>query len=218
MPLQNRVTPFGEIEALPARGAWMGNRGGCLHDRQRRLGAARWRSRRWIVCALNFKGRHRTVMSPGRYTELFFADEATALAAGHRPCAECRREAYRRFVAAITKGMAAAGLPPPDSADTLDQLLHESRLEGRRQRRQIRRLDRLPSGAMIELPGQPGTAWLVHASALLEWRPDGYGERRQRPSAIDVVVLTPSVSLGALEAGYAPALHPSSAPVSRAER
>ena len=96
-PLQNRVTPFGEIVALVARGTMMGNRGGCLHDAEGRLGRRRCASRRWICCVLDFKGRHRQVITPGRYMELFFLDEATALAAGHRPCAECSHADYRAF-------------------------------------------------------------------------------------------------------------------------
>src|SRR5688500_15168681 len=96
MPLQNRVTPFGEIEAAPARGLFMGNRG-ILHDANQQLGRARWRHKSWVTCLLSFKDRRREVMAPRRYTELFFCDEAVALAAGHRPCAECRREDYERF-------------------------------------------------------------------------------------------------------------------------
>src|SRR3712207_2524981 len=98
MPLRNRVTPFGEIVAAPELGAWMGNRG-CMHDGQGRLGRP-WRSKAWIICVLQWKGRRRPLMTPGRYTGLFFLDEPPALAAGHRPCFECRREAAGRFVAA----------------------------------------------------------------------------------------------------------------------
>ena len=99
MPLQNRVTPFSTIEAVPHRGLFMGNRGR-LHDDHRRLVTTGWRSRAWLICLLEFRGRHRTVMAPRRYTELFFLDEAVALAAGHRPCAECRRPAFRAFMTA----------------------------------------------------------------------------------------------------------------------
>ena len=98
MPLQNRVTPEGEIIATPHRGLMMGNRGGCFHLPDRTLGARRWATRQWIACVLEFKGRHRAaMMQPNRYTELFFLDEATALAAGHRPCFECRRRDAERF-------------------------------------------------------------------------------------------------------------------------
>ena len=97
MSRQNRVTPWGEIISTPARGMFMGNRGGCMHDAGGELRVARWRSAQWIVCLLEFKGRRRAVMTPGRYTELFFLDEATALAAGHRPCAECQRQAFTQL-------------------------------------------------------------------------------------------------------------------------
>jgi len=104
--LQNRVTPFGDIVATPARGAWMGNRG-VLHGSDRTLSRRRWTTRAWITCRLEFKDRHRRVMTPGRYTELFFLDEATALAAGHRPCGECRRHDFDRFRAVVR----VSGLP-----------------------------------------------------------------------------------------------------------
>ncbi len=99
-PLQNRVTPFGEIIATPERGMWMGNRGGCFHDAEQRLTASRWVNTHWITCRLEFKGWHREVMQPRRYTELFFLDEATAFAAGHRPCFECRRHDAKAFQSA----------------------------------------------------------------------------------------------------------------------
>jgi hypothetical protein len=112
VPLQNRVTPFGELIAVPERGTWMGNRGGCFHTEGRQLSRRRYASKRWIVCALEFRGRHRTVMTPGRYTELFFLDEATAFAAGHRPCRECRHHDHKRFKAAWLYGNRALGLRP----------------------------------------------------------------------------------------------------------
>jgi hypothetical protein len=108
MPLQNRATPFGVIVASEARGNLMGNRG-CLHDDNRALSRRRWTTRAWVTCLLSFKGRRRQLMRPGHYTELFFLDEATALAAGHRPCAECRREAFRRFVDGWARGAGCAG-------------------------------------------------------------------------------------------------------------
>ena len=105
MTLQNRVTPFGEIIATPERGAYMGNRGGRIHHNDRQeLQTRRWASRQWITCLLEFKGRHRMVMQPNRYTELFFLDEVTAFAAGHRPCAECRRDDFSRFMTAWAIG------------------------------------------------------------------------------------------------------------------
>ena len=120
MPLQNRVTPEGEIIATPHRGLMMGNRGGCFHLPDRTLGSRRWATRQWIACVLEFKGRHRqAMMQPNRYTELFFLDEATALAAGHRPCFECRRRDAERFAAlwAETRGWPAPAARPRDGRD-----------------------------------------------------------------------------------------------------
>ena len=123
MPLQNRVTPFGELIATPARGTLMGNRG-CLHDAQQRIRRT-FAVKRWIICVLEFKGRHRQVMAPGQYTELFFLDEATALAAGHRPCAECQRARYDLFRA----HWAGRGRTLP-GADDMDDVLCRLRADG----------------------------------------------------------------------------------------
>jgi hypothetical protein len=208
MPLHNRVTPTGDIIADAARGTLMGNRG-ILHDTGRRLGTARWRHRSWICCRLSFKNRRREVMAPGRYTELFFLDEATALAAGHRPCCECRRDDFRIFQEAWRR----AGGTSAASAGAIDRVLHDARIDPRT-RRQIRieaPLDDVPDGAFVLLPGDPSRPFLVMGDALLPWRPGGYGARRARPSGIRGVVLTPQPTLSVLRAGYAPALHPTAA-------
>lgn len=144
-PRQNRVAPTGEIVAAPYRGTFMGNRG-ILHDGAGRLGSARWRHRHWVCCLLRFRGRHRQVMAPNRYTELFFLDEAVALAAGHRPCAECRRADFNAFRAAFG---------PDLSAPEIDAALHRARVD-RGTRRQIRHeapLGRLPDGGFILYEG-----------------------------------------------------------------
>ena len=125
MPLQNRVTPFGEIVSSPARGLLMGNRG-ILHNDDRRLGTARWQHPHWVACRLEFRGRRQEVMRPGAYTQLFFLDEAVALAAGHRPCAHCRRADYEAFVSAW---MAATGRADRPRAAELDWQLHRERVE-----------------------------------------------------------------------------------------
>jgi hypothetical protein len=203
MPLQNRVTPTGEIIADAARGTLLGNRG-ILHDLERRLGAARWRHPHWICCRLAFKGRRRRPMTPGRYTELFFLDEATALAAGHRPCCECRREDFRAFQAAWRRAFASSDA----SAPAIDRVLHAARVESR-SRRQIRfeaALDDLPDGAFVLLGDDPSTPLLILGAHLLPWRPSGYGRPRPRPYTTGVV-LTPRPTVAALRAGYAPALH-----------
>src|SRR6202046_2498085 len=126
MPRQNRVTPFGKIIATPERGTFMGNRG-VLHDDQGRIKRA-WQVKRWLVCVLEFRGRHRTVMTPGSYTELFFLDEATALAAGHRPCAECRHERYNVFRHAWQLAHAGTNSSPLPTAEEIDRKLHEERI------------------------------------------------------------------------------------------
>jgi hypothetical protein len=199
MPLQNRVTPFGDLVAEPARGLLFGNRGGRFHDpATRSLRTRRWASKQWICCVLAFKGRHREVWRTG-YTELFFLDEVTALAAGHRPCCECRRTAARAFQAAL----AAAG-ESPLSLSEIDARLHAERLDRRAKRLHRVAAESLPDGAMMALGGQ---AFAVRGGAVLPWGPTGYGAPRPRPSG-DVDVLTPPLTLAALRGGYAPLWHP----------
>lgn len=204
MPLQNRVLPTGEIVANSARGTMMGNRGGALHDSRRTLGRRRWVSQRWICCVLDFRQRRRTVMSPGHYTELFFLDEATALAAGHRPCFECRREAAVRFAACW---QSARGSELPPTAGEMDRILHGERLEKDGAKRTHRmELSDLPSGAIIA-GDAPDTFILVLADSLRGWSPLGYGPRLPRPRRSPVTVLTPPGIIGAMKCGYQPILH-----------
>ena len=195
MALQNRVTPFGDIIATPERGLMMGNRG-ILHDGNRRLGRRRWTHKAWICCVTEFRGRKRQVMAPGRYTELFFLDEAVALAAGHRPCFECRREAAKAY-AACWGGSPRAG--------EMDRELHAERLDARCRRTHFRQSADLPDGAFAS---RDGFAWLVRGPLLLRYSPAGYDAAIRRPAGA-VEVLTPPATLRALRAGYAPLLHPS---------
>lgn len=196
MPLQNRVLPTGEIVAEAARGMFMGNRG-ILHDDNRCLGRARWRHKAWVTCVLSFKGRHREVMTPGRYTELFFYDEAVAFAAGHRPCAECRRGDYLRF-------RAAAGIDGPIKA--FDTMLHAARAIPRsfRQRRYRERIAALPDGTFILDPD--GRALMIVGDALFGFGQGGYAAPVPRPGSGDVEVLTPRPLVEALASGYRLAL------------
>ena len=198
MARQNRVWPTGEIVAHPARGMFMGNRG-CLHDAAGHLCAARWRHRAWITCALSFKGRKRELMAPGRYTELFFMDEAVACAAGHRPCAECRRAAWRGFAAAWASAFGAM------RAAEIDRALHAARLEGRSQRRHMAEAATLPEGAMALIGG---TLHLIRPGQAQPWGPDGYGQAAPLPRG-PVTVLTPAPIIAVLRAGWRPVLHPS---------
>jgi hypothetical protein len=205
MPRQNRVTPSGEIVATPERGTLLGNRG-VLHDADGRVRRA-WQLRRWLTCVLTFRGRHRRVMTPGRYTELFFLDEATALAAGHRPCAECRR---RRYTAFRTAWAANRGLGSPPPAGDIDDRLHAERVGPDRMKREVpASLDDLPDGVFVHLPGGRDGAWLVWGDGLLAWSAGGYTRRIARPAGVDVPVLTPASTVGAIRAGYVPDVHPS---------
>lgn len=202
MPLQNRVDPFGELCAVPARGLLFGNRGGRIHGDDRTLTRRRWTSRAWICCRLAFKGRHRDVWGRS-YTELFFLDEPTALAAGHRPCFECRRADALAFAAAWGR---AYGLAAPPRAGEMDAVLHAQRLEGRRKRRHRAVLDDLPDGAMIAQGDEP---FAVRDHALLPWSFAGYGTPRPRPRGLDVDLLTPPAIVAVLSAGFRPHWHPS---------
>jgi len=193
MPLQNRVTPLGELVADPARGLVYGNRG-CLHDDAGRI-RRRYSGKRWIACRLEFRGWQRQrLLQPGRFTELFFLDEATAFAAGHRPCAECRREDYNRFMDIVGAR----------TADELDERLHEERTGPHRH------ASRLPDGSFVLVDDEP---WLVLGDELLRWTPAGYSERQARTSG-RATVITPSTTLEVLRAGWngvVPLLHPSAA-------
>jgi hypothetical protein len=196
---RNRVTPFGDIVAVAARGTLMGNRG-VLHNAERSI-VRDSQVKRWIACRLEFRARHRVVMTPGRWTELFFLDEATALAAGHRPCAECRNADYRAFQSAWRRAFPDADV----SADAMDLVLHQER----RVRPWIKRThhasaDDLPDGAFVTLDGK---AWLVRGGRLLEWTPAGYGSRRERPRNSQLSLLTPPSIVAVLRAGYVAGIH-----------
>jgi len=198
VPHQNRVTPDGELIAVPDRGTLTGNRG-VLHDRDGRI-VRRSAGRRWITCLLAFRDRHREVLAPGRYTHLFFLDEATALAAGHRPCAECRRPAHLAFRQAWAL---AHDLAAPPGVDAMDDVLHRERAlaDGRRVTRPAPAGD-LPDGTVVTADGD---WWLVAAGQLHRWTPAGYAERRPLPAG-DLPVLTPPAMVAALRAGYRPLL------------
>jgi hypothetical protein len=204
MALQNRVQPDGEIVAVSARGHFMGNRGGRLHDAAQRLGERRWCTRAWICCQLVFKGRRRQVMGAG-YTELFFLDEATALAAGHRPCFECRREDAVRFA---TLWNQIRGLGGRARVADMDGVLHRERLMAcGRKSMHAGQLASLPDGVMLWCGGVP---LLWFGGRLWVWSADGY--RQNVDAGADVVtVLTPPAVVAVLAAGYQPVVHGSAA-------
>jgi hypothetical protein len=203
MALRNRVTPLGELVADPARGLVYGNRG-CLHDVDGRIRRG-WSGKRWIACRLEFRGRRRALLRPGGYTELFFLDEATALAAGHRPCAECRREDYVRF-GELWRELR----PDQEGADAIDAQLHSERIGGDGERAlRSTALDALPDGTFVLSERVP---WLVLGRELLRWTPAGYAERRPRRRGGEAMLVTPPSLVEVLRAGWSPAgvplLHP----------
>lgn len=202
MPLPNRVDPFGAIAAVPERGLMYGNRGGRFHRDDQTIGPRPWAARQWICCVLSFKGRRRAPLMAGGFTELFFLDEVTALAAGHRPCFECRRADATRFAAAWAR---AKGLPAPPKAPEMDVVLHAERLDGRSKRVHAVGIEDLPDGAMI---AREGRAWAVCGEALLPWSYGGYGSPERRGSGM-AQVLTPPTMVAALRAGFVPVWHPS---------
>jgi hypothetical protein len=203
VPLQNRVTPFGELIATSARGTLYGNRGGKFHRDDQSLGQRRWASRQWICCVLSFKGRHHPVWRE-RYTALFFLDEVTALAAGHRPCFECRRADAKAFAEkwAEAKGIRVSRAPE------MDLVLQSERLNGREKRTHEIRIDDLPDGACVTLENEPQFACAVRGSHLLRWSENGYLGKIPRPRGMANVLTPPSI-VGVLSAGYRPQWHPS---------
>lgn len=211
MPLQNRVTPEGDIIATPHRGLMMGNRGGCFHRPDRTLGRRRWASRQWIACVLEFKGRQRlAMMQPNRYTELFFLDEATALAAGHRPCFECRRHQAAAFAALWAQ---TRNWPAPARASEMDLELQAERVGRQGQKLTfMAQLGSLPTGSFVRLANGDATpSYLVVEDRLLAWSPAGYANAWPLQQRRQVEVLTPRSIVAVLSAGYRPMLHPSAA-------
>lgn len=204
MPLQNRVAPTGELMAVANRGLMMGNRGGQFHKPDRTLGKRRWASRAWIACLLEWKGWHEQVWVDRHYTQLFFLDEATALASGHRPCALCRRADYNRFAALWAE---TNRLPLPPRAPTMDDVLHSERwasLDGAPPSEVL--AEGLPDGAFVLAEGAPH---LMHGGTLWTWSADGYRRGPKIDRTAQYRLVTPPSIVAILAAGYAPMLHPS---------
>jgi len=193
-PRRNRVTPLGDIVAIALRGAWLGNRGN-LHEGQEIVRYTR--NRAWITCALHYKNWAIPQWAPGHYTVLFFHDEAVSLAAGHRPCALCRRAAYNDFRA---RSVATSGHPVPSAVD-LDRQLHSERLSAGTRRRRLHPLEwgSLPDGAFVMEESRP---CLVLKTAIIPWTTNGYAAPMHRPESGRAQVLTPPTSIRALAAGY----------------
>lgn len=201
MPLQNRVDPFGLIHAVPERGTFMGNRGGCFHTDDQKLKPTLWASRQWITCLLEFKDRKRPLMQPGHYTELFFLDEATALAAGHRPCYECRYPDAKRFREALVRS--GVFRYRPKASDLSDAISGEIQavLKGKAEREHVA-VSSLPDGAMFTTGA---VAYLKWQDGAHPWRFDGYGDPVGLPE--HAVRLTPHITCQALSFGYEPEIH-----------
>jgi hypothetical protein len=202
MPLQNRVTPFGDIVATPHRCLFTGNRG-IIHDpATKTLMRSRWTSKAWITCVCEFRGRRRDLMAGRSWTELFFLDEATAFAAGHRPCFYCRREDALRFRAAWEAGNGVTGILAPE----MDAVLHSERLDGRNKRLHElpASIEQLPDGAMVTCNDE---SYVIAKGRTLRWSFDSY--RRVDADAGVAMLLTPPSTLRAFSAGYRPLLHQS---------
>ncbi|TCC87080.1 hypothetical protein EZ428_23065 [Pedobacter frigiditerrae] len=196
--LQNRVNPFGDIIATKARGQWLGNRGQ-LHGAGKTI-LRPFKHKAWIICLLEFKDRHRVIMSPNLWTELFFLDEATAMAAGHRPCFECRREAANLFKAAWLRGNPEYGFNQKTLIGKIDEVLQKERINESGQKVTFEAtLQELPDGTFIEMDNQ---AYLVSNEMVYLWSPFGYAASEQIPPLTKVKVLTPRSMVNAIKAGY----------------
>jgi hypothetical protein len=206
MPRQNRVTPFSTLIATSARGTLTGNRG-CLHDDRGQIRRA-YLGQRWIICLLEFKGRQRPIMQRGHYTELFFLDEATALAAGHRPCAECQRDRFnlfREFWGTANPDLTDVARP---AATVIDAALHDERLATSAPPRMFcDSIEDLPDGTYIT--DDEHAAYLVLNHQLLRWTPDGYEDMAYQPMNYPARILTPASVVRALTAGYPVRIHAS---------
>lgn len=198
--LQNRVDPSGNIISTSARGAWMGNRGQLHNDGKHILKPFKLKA--WLICLLEFKGRHRQVMAPNLYTELFFMDEATAFAAGHRPCFECRREAYDRFKSLWIKGNPEYGFNKKTSIRDIDEIIHNERIDRKGNKVTFEAaINELPDGTFIQLDNHP---YLLMGQRIYHWTPFGYDKGIPLPDLEKVTVLTPGSTINAFRAGYHP--------------
>lgn len=201
MPLQNRVTPFGDIIRAPWRCQFTGNRG-CLHDDQGQIGVRRWRHQNWVCCLTEFRGRKRHPMPPNRWTALFFWDEAVALAAGHRPCGECRYQDYKRFMRAWD--LAAL---PGDGPREVDKHLHAARVTRARQQVRYQAQSRdLPDGTFVMVPEAEHLAMVIRQGRLWHLSPEDGGYLSAGTLPDIVTVLTPAPMVAVIKAGYMPAM------------
>ncbi|WP_316826996.1 hypothetical protein [Pedobacter miscanthi] len=198
--LQNRVNPSGEIIRTPYRGTWLGNRG-VLHNGKQEI-VRFYKIKAWITCALVFRGRHRKVMQPNRWTELFFFDEATAFSAGHRPCFQCRYEDHQRFKTYWLKGNPEYGFDLKTPVAEIDNILHQERMNTHKTKVTYQeKFTDLPDGTFVIIQDQP---YLLKNSQLHLWTPAGYNKGILLPDLHQVKVLTPKSIVNMFRAGYVP--------------
>jgi len=205
MPYQNKVDPWGKIQAVSSRGMFLGNRG-VLHNENQKI-IATHRIKGWVTCLLEFKGRKREIMTPNRYTELFFLDEATAFSAGHRPCAECRRKRFNEFKSAWFQGNESLLKNEKLSAPNMDKVIHEERIFKKEKVTFKAKLSRLPTGTMIQIRS---AAFLLWNHNLYHWSYSGYTEAKIAYSwNEEVIVLTPKSYVKTFRNGFVPEVHES---------
>ncbi len=204
MPLQNRIDPWGQLNAVSAKGALLGNRG-ILHNEHKQV-VTQWKGKAWITCQIKFKERQSRPFAPDSYSQLFFVDEATAFSAGHRPCAECRRDRFNEFKAAWIKANRELIQGENPTIADIDKVIHAERVtEGRRKRTFTAQLGGLPAGTMIEVNGTPLLVW---RGKLLPWSFEGYGKSlTSLPSSTSVQVLTPASVVRVFASGFTPQVH-----------
>ena len=206
MPLQNRVNPFSTLISTPERGAWTGNRG-VIHNERKEI-IRNHAVKYWITCVLNYKDAQRSVMSPNRWTELFFLDEATAFAAGHRPCGFCRHTDFKRFKDLWLKANGEQhGLTTKTKMDIIDAIIHQERLDKNGSQKTFKStLNALPDGTFITLD-EVDKAYLWFEQNLYEWSFSGYTKVSQFDKNQEVTVLTPLSYVAVFKAGYVPEVH-----------
>lgn len=198
--LQNRVDPFGAIIATSARGSWMGNRG-VIHNESKQI-IRPFKHKAWVICQLEFKGRKRVVMTPDRWTELFFLDEATALTAGHRPCFECRKEDAKRFKSCWIKGNPSHHFTPATSINDIDEIIHRERIDHEKKKVvHQRKVSETPDGTFILMNDHP---YLLCKGQLHRWTPFGYEDVMTVSGSYLLTILTPNSIVNAIQAGYVP--------------
>lgn len=204
--LQNRVDPLGRLIETSARGLWMGNRG-VIHNEHQQI-IRNFKHKAWITCTLTFKERKRTVMTPGRWTELFFLDEATAFAAGHRPCFECRKQDAKKFKSCWIMGNPAHNFSMATSINQIDEIIHRERIDDQKKKVVHQHMtEDIPEGTFLLIHDDP---FVFSKGRLLQWTPFGYADSIAVPEHSALTILTPRSIVNAFRAGYVPQIGRSS--------